>query len=41
MKNDPGLFTDSTGDGMAGETDVSFDTINHQNIPAVSRYCFM
>lgn len=26
MKNDPGLFTDSTGDGMAGETDVSFDT---------------
>jgi rubrerythrin len=26
MKNDPGLFRDSTGDGMAGEMDVSFET---------------
>lgn len=26
MKKDPGLFTDSTGEGMAGTTDVSFDT---------------
>ncbi len=26
MKNDPGLLTDSTGEGMAGATDVSFDT---------------
>jgi hypothetical protein len=26
MKNDPGLFTDSTGDGMAGEMDVSLET---------------
>lgn len=23
---DPGLFTDSTGEGMAGATDVEFDT---------------
>jgi hypothetical protein len=23
MKNDPGLFTDSTGDGMTGAEDVS------------------
>lgn len=26
MKNDPGLFTDSTGEGMAGATDVSLQT---------------
>jgi predicted RNA-binding Zn-ribbon protein involved in translation (DUF1610 family) len=26
MINDPGLLTDSTGDGMAGETDVSLET---------------
>ena len=26
MKNDPGLYTDSTGDGMAGDTDVSLET---------------
>jgi hypothetical protein len=26
MKNDPGLFTDSTGEGMAGATDVSLET---------------
>jgi hypothetical protein len=26
MKNDPGLFTDSTGDGMAGAEDVRSDT---------------
>jgi len=26
MKNDPGLFTDSTGDGMAGAMDVSLQT---------------
>ena len=24
--NDPGLFTDSTGEGMAGATDVSLQT---------------
>lgn len=24
--NDPGLFTDSTGEGMAGATDVSLET---------------
>lgn len=23
---DPGLFTDGTGDGMAGATDIQFDT---------------
>lgn len=28
MKNDPGLFTDSTGEGMAGATDVSLSTQN-------------
>lgn len=28
MKNDPGLFTDSTGDGMAGATDVGLSTQN-------------
>ena len=27
MKNDPGLFTDSTGEGMAGATDVSLETV--------------
>ncbi len=26
MSNDPGLFTDSTGEGMAGATDVSLET---------------
>ena len=26
MKNDPGLFTDSTGEGMAGAKDVRLDT---------------
>jgi predicted RNA-binding Zn-ribbon protein involved in translation (DUF1610 family) len=26
MKNDPGLFTDSTGEGMAGAEDVSLST---------------
>ena len=26
MKNDPGLFTDSTGEGMAGATDVRLQT---------------
>jgi len=26
MINDPGLFTDSTGEGMAGATDVKFST---------------
>jgi predicted RNA-binding Zn-ribbon protein involved in translation (DUF1610 family) len=26
MKNDPGLFTDSTGDGMAGAMDVELGT---------------
>ena len=26
MKNDPGIFTDSTGEGMAGDTDVSLET---------------
>lgn len=26
MKNDPGLFTDSTGEGMAGAEDVSLAT---------------
>lgn len=26
MINDPGLFTDSTGEGMAGATDVRFST---------------
>ena len=26
MKNDPGLFTDSTGEGMAGAEDVSLET---------------
>jgi hypothetical protein len=26
MRNDPGLFTDSTGDGMAGAMDVSLET---------------
>jgi len=26
MAIDPGLMTDSTGDGMAGATDVSLDT---------------
>jgi predicted RNA-binding Zn-ribbon protein involved in translation (DUF1610 family) len=26
MKNDPGLFTDSTGEGMAGSIDVSLET---------------
>jgi hypothetical protein len=26
MKNDPGLFTDSTGEGMVGATDVSLET---------------
>lgn len=26
MKKDPGLLTDSTGDGMAGAIDVSFET---------------
>ena len=28
MINDPGLFTDSTGDGMAGAMDVSLATQN-------------
>lgn len=27
MSRDPGLFTDSTGEGMAGATDVSLETI--------------
>jgi len=27
MSKDPGLYTDSTGDGMAGAEDVSFRTI--------------
>lgn len=26
MKNDPGLFTDSTGEGMAGAEDVRLST---------------
>ena len=26
MKNDPGLFTDSTGEGMAGATDPKLST---------------
>jgi hypothetical protein len=26
MKNDPGLLTDSTGEGMAGATDVKLQT---------------
>ena len=26
MKNDPGLLTDSTGEGMAGAEDVRLDT---------------
>jgi hypothetical protein len=26
MKNDPGLFTDATGEGMAGAEDVKLDT---------------
>ena len=26
MSKDPGLFTDSTGDGMAGAEDVSLET---------------
>jgi hypothetical protein len=26
MKNDPGLFTDSTGEGMAGAEDVALST---------------
>lgn len=26
MKNDPGLFTDSTGDGESGAHDVSLET---------------
>jgi hypothetical protein len=26
MKNDPGLYTDSTGEGMAGAEDVSLQT---------------
>lgn len=26
MKNDPGLFTDATGEGMAGAEDVSLET---------------
>lgn len=26
MKNDPGLYTDSTGEGMAGAEDVSLET---------------
>ena len=26
MKNDPGLYTDSTGEGMAGATDVRLST---------------
>ena len=26
MKKDPGLFTDSTGEGMAGATDVALST---------------
>lgn len=26
MSKDPGLFTDSTGEGMAGATDVSLET---------------
>lgn len=26
MRNDPGLYTDSTGEGMAGATDVRFAT---------------
>jgi hypothetical protein len=28
MKNDPGLFTDSTGEGMAGAEDVRLSTQN-------------
>jgi predicted RNA-binding Zn-ribbon protein involved in translation (DUF1610 family) len=27
MSKDPGLFTDSTGEGMAGATDVSLGTV--------------
>ena len=27
MSKDPGLFTDSTGEGMAGATDVRLETI--------------
>ena len=26
MSTDPGLFTDSTGEGMVGSTDVSLET---------------
>lgn len=26
MKNDPGLFTDATGDGMAGAMDIGLET---------------
>jgi predicted RNA-binding Zn-ribbon protein involved in translation (DUF1610 family) len=26
MKNDPGLFTDSTGEGMAGAIDLSLES---------------
>ena len=26
MRNDPGLFTDSTGEGMAGAEDVALST---------------
>jgi len=26
MKNDPGLFTDATGEGMAGAEDVKLET---------------
>jgi hypothetical protein len=26
MKNDPGLFTDSTGEGMSGAEDVALET---------------
>jgi hypothetical protein len=26
MSNDPGLFTDATGDGMAGAMDVALET---------------
>jgi len=28
MSKDPGLYTDSTGDGMAGAEDVSLETQN-------------
>jgi len=34
MNNDPGLFTDSTGSGMAGAEDVSFNT--QQNLKSFS-----